>query len=427
MIEVDVTVVRNFLIAILIGALVGIEREKHKATEHPVSFGGLRTFILFAQAGAIGAWLSQHFGSPWVFLTTLALVAVAVITAYVLESRVKPDALGLTTEIAAFTVCLLGGAVMYGYAELAVALAILTSAVLAFKQPLHGMVQKIGTDDLYAGLKLLIATFIVLPLLPAQPIDPWGALNLYKLWLLVILISGLSLVGYIAVRWLGTARGTAITGLSGGLVSSTAVSLGFARQSRTDKDPLAGDMLAAGILLAWMVMFVRVVVMVTIVYPPLVTRLLTPFVIMAIVTALLAGFFYWLGARRKRPVETDESVPVKNPFSLAAASRFGLLFAVVLLVVKLTERYAPAEGLYLVAALAGLTDVDAITLSMTEYARQSAVHSTAVTAIIVAALSNTVVKCGMVLVLGSNALRVRLTAATVAILLAGLLVVGLAS
>src|SRR5512147_374372 len=183
--EVDVFVVRNFLIALLIGALVGIEREKHKVTEHPESFGGLRTFILFAQAGAVGAWLSQHIGTPWVFIATLTAVAAAVVTAYVLESRVKPDALGLTTEISAITVCLLGGAVMYGYAELAVALAILTSAVLTFKQPLHGVVQKLGTDDLYAGLKLLIATFIVLPLLPAQPIDPLQALNPYKLWLLV--------------------------------------------------------------------------------------------------------------------------------------------------------------------------------------------------------------------------------------------------
>jgi len=425
MIEVDVIAVRNFLIAILIGALVGIEREKHKIAEHPASFGGLRTFILFAQAGAIGAWLSQHFGTPWVFLVTLALVAVAVITAYVLESRVKPDALGLTTEIAAFTVCLLGGAVMYGYAELAVALAILTSAVLAFKQPLHGMVKKLGTDDLYAGLKLLIATFIVLPLLPAKPIDPWGALNLYKLWLLVILISGLSLVGYVAVRSLGPARGTAVTGLSGGLVSSTAVSLGFARQSRTDKDPLAGDMLASGILLAWMVMFARVVITVAIVYAPLVPRLLTPFVVMAIVTAVLAGIYYSFGTRRKRPLAKEESFPVKNPFSLAAATRFGLLFATVLLVVKLTERYAPAEGLYLVAALAGLTDVDAITLSMAEYARQSTLHAAAATAITVAALSNTVVKCGMVVVLGSPALRRRLLTATAIILLAGSLMIWL--
>ena len=426
MLEIDAVVVRNFLIALLIGALVGIEREKHKAAEHPATFGGLRTFILFAEAGAIGAWLSQHLGTPWVFIATLTAVTVTVVTAYVLENRVKPDALGLTTEIAALTVCLLGGAVMYGYAELAVALAILTSAVLAFKQPLHGLVQKLGTDDLYAALKLLIATFIVLPLLPAQPIDPLQALNPHKLWLLVILISGLSLVGYVAVRWLGTARGTAITGLSGGLVSSTAVSLSFARQSRTDKDPLAGDTLAAGILIAWMVMFVRVVVTVAIVYPPLVARLLAPFAVLATAAAGLAGVFYWLGTRRARPIEASGEVPVKNPFSLAAAARFGLVFALVLVVVKLTERYAPVEGLYVVAAVAGLTDVDAINLTMAEFARQSGELGTAAAAIALAALSNTLVKCGMVVVLGSRALRRRLLLATTAILAAGLAAIWLA-
>jgi uncharacterized membrane protein (DUF4010 family) len=418
--EIDTVIVRNFLIALLIGALVGIEREKHKVAEHPESFGGLRTFILFAQAGAVGAWLSQHLGTPWVFIATLAAVAVAVVTAYILESRVKPDSLGLTTEISAITVFLLGGVVMYGYPELAVALAILTSAVLTFKQPLHGIVQKLGTDDLYAGLKLLIATFIVLPLLPAEPIDPLQALNPYKLWLLVILISGLSLVGYVAVRWLGPARGAAVTGLSGGLISSTAVSLSFARQSRTDADPLAGDTLAAGILIAWAVMFARVVVTVAIVYAPLVAKVLVPFAAMGIATAILAGLFYWLGTRRKRPVAPSEQVKVKNPFSLAAATRFGLLFALVLLVVKLAERYAPVEGLYVVAAVAGLTDVDVITLSMAEFARDSTDLGTAAAAIAIAALSNTLVKCGMVVALGSRPLRQRLTLATAAILAVGL-------
>jgi uncharacterized membrane protein (DUF4010 family) len=418
--EIDTVIVRNFLIALLIGALVGIEREKHKTAEHPESFGGLRTFILFAQAGAVGAWLSQHLNTPWLFIATVLAVTVAVVTAYVLENRIKPDSLGLTTEIAAITVCLLGGMVMYGYPELAVALGILTSAVLAFKQPLHGVVQKLGTDDLYAGLKLLIATFIVLPLLPTEPIDPLQALNPQKLWLLVILISGLSLVGYVAVRWLGPARGTAVTGLSGGLASSTAMSLSFARQSRIDKDPLAGDMLAAGILIAWTVMFARVVVTVAIVYAPLVAKVLVPFAAMGIATAILAGLFYWLGTRRKRPIAPSEQVKVKNPFSLAAATRFGLLFAVVLLVVKLAERYAPVEGLYVVAAVAGLTDVDAITLSMAEFARDSTDLGTAAAAIAIAALSNTLVKCGMVVALGSRPLRQRLTLATAAILAVGL-------
>jgi uncharacterized membrane protein (DUF4010 family) len=420
MVEVDVTVVRNFLIALLIGALVGIEREKSKGAARAVTFGGLRTFILFAEAGAVAAWLSQHLGTPWVFVATLAAVAVAVITGYVLESRVNPDSLGLTTEIAAITVCLLGGAVMYGFAGLAVALAILTSAVLAFKQPLHGLVQKLGTDDIYAGLKLLIATFIVLPLLPNEPVDPWQALNPYKLWVLVILISALSLVGYVAVRWLGPARGAALTGITGGLVSSTAVSLSFARQSQTERDARSADALAAGILLAWMVMFVRVVIMVAIVSPALVPRVLVPFTTMAVVTALLAGAFYLRGPGARQPAEPAAEVPLKNPFSLAAATRFGLLFAVVLLVVKLSERYVPASGLYVVAAIAGLTDVDAITLSMAEYARANEGYALAAGAIAVAALSNTLVKCGFVVVLGSTPLRRRLLAATLAILAFGL-------
>ena len=422
MLEIDVLVVRNFLIALLIGALVGIEREKFKTLEHPQSFGGLRTFILFAEVGAVSAWLSQHLDTPWLFIIAVLVMAIVIVSGYLLENRIQPDS-GLTTGIAAITVCLLGGAVMYGYAEMAVALGIITTAVLTFKQPLHGVVGKIGTDDLYAGLKLLIATFIVLPLLPTQPIDPWQVLSPYMLWLLVILISGLSLVGYVAVRWLGPARGTVVTGITGALVSSTAISLTFARQSRLDPDPLASDTLAAGILLAWMVMFVRVLVTVAIVYAPLVRDVLVPFAAMGVVAAVLAGIFYWLGAQRRWPVGQSEQVKVKNPFSLMAASRFGLLFALVLAIVKLTERYAPVESLYLVAAVAGLPGVNAITLSMTEYARQGGDLAVAATAIAIAAFCNLLLKWGMVAVLGSRPLRLRLAAATATILAVGLAVV----
>lgn len=420
MTEVDVIVVRNFLIALLIGALVGIEREKTKAAAGEITFGGLRTFILFAQAGAVGAWLSEHYHTPWIFIGSLFAVSGAVITGYVLESRINPDNVGLTTEIAAITVCLLGGAVMAGYPELAVALAILTSSVLAFKQPLHGIVAKLGTDDIYAGLKLLIATFIVLPVLPSAPIDPWDALNPYKLWLLVILISSLSLVGYVAVRWLGSVHGAAVTGIAGGLASSTAVSLSFARQSRTDPSVIAGDALAAGILLAWTVMFARVVLTIAIVNRALVGSVLIPFATMAVAAVLLALFFYRRRLIAHGSAERTAEVPMKNPFSLTAAVQFGLLFAAVLLVVKLTQQYAPAGGLYIVSAVAGLTDVDAITLSMSEYARQGGALATAATAITVAAISNTLVKCGFVAVLGSAPMRRRVLPATATILIFGL-------
>ena len=162
----------------------------------------------------------------------LLIVGAFVVAGYFVTARSSEDGKGLTTEIAAVIVFLLGAMVMFGFEALAIGLGVVTAAVLAYKQPLHGFVEKLGWDDVYAGVRLLIATFIALPLLPNEPIDPWGALNPYKLWLLVILISSLSLVGYVLTRLLGPARGMALTGLVGGLASSTAVTLSFAKEGR---------------------------------------------------------------------------------------------------------------------------------------------------------------------------------------------------
>jgi uncharacterized membrane protein (DUF4010 family) len=198
------------------------------------------------------------------------------------------------------------------------------------------------------------------------------------------------------------------------------VSLSFARLSRGERTAPASDALAAGILLAWMMMFARVVLTVTIVNAALVGRLLVPFAILAAVSAALAGWFYWRSQDGRRPAKAETEVPVKNPFSLTAATRFGLLFAAMLVVVKFTGQYLSTEGLYVVAAIAGFTDVDAITLSMTEYARSARDFQTAAGAIAVAALTNTLAKCGFVLALGSPLLRRRLLAATLVLLAAGL-------
>ncbi len=402
--QTELTILQNFAYALAIGALVGIEREKHKVSNLS-SFGGVRTFMLMALLGAAGAWLGLQLQQPWPELAVLAVVALLVLAAYNRKQREEPQVPGLTTELSAMLVFLLGGAVMHGHAGIAVALAIMTSAILAFKQPLHGLVDKIGNDDLYAGLKLLIATFIVLPLLPDHALDPWQAFNPYKIWLLVILISLLSLVGYIATRLLGPARGTAVAGLAGGLVSSTAVSLSFAKLSQ---QPQGGDnqddALACGILLAWSVMSLRVLLMVGIVYLPLLASLWPAIGAMALVTLALAAYFY----RRAPQLQANSATSVSNPFSLWAASQFGLMFAAVLLVVKLTEHFAPAEGLYLVSAIAGTTDVDAITLSMAQYAQQAGREQLAATALVIAVLSNTLVKTALVCTLGSAGLRQRL-------------------
>jgi len=417
----ELLVIRNFFIALMIGALVGVEREKSKATKREITFGGLRTFILFAEAGAISAWLALQLAVPWLFILTVLAVAGVVTIGYVLESRVNPDSLGLTTELAAITVCLLGGAVMYGYAEIAVALAIVTASVLAFKQPLHGLVEKIGMDDIYAALKLLIASFIVLPILPHGAVDPWGALHPYELWLLVILISSLSLAGYVAVRWLGRARGALVTGLTGGLASSTAVSLAFARESCDEARAPSEDALAAGILVSWSVMFGRIIVAVAVVNADLVSEVLVPCASMAGVAAVAAALLHWRGAGK--PKSQASEVPLKNPFSLWAAMKFGALFAAVLLVVKIVETRFAGQGLYAVAALAGLTDVDAITLSVARSARLGGDAGAAVVAIVIAALANTIAKYGMVAALGSPALRWRLLPATAVVVVMGIMAI----
>ncbi|MCW5622413.1 MAG: MgtC/SapB family protein [Burkholderiales bacterium] len=416
----DVITVRDFAIALLIGALVGIDREKRKREEGHTSIGGLRTFVLMAGIGALTAWLSVEIDAPWIFIAGLLCVSAGVGLGYLVHARAHPDSIGLTTEMAAIVVFLLGGTVLFGYTAIAVGLAIATSAVLAYKQPLHGLVARIGREDMFAVLRLLIATFIVLPLLPDRTIDPWEALNPYKLWLLVILIAGLSLVGYVAARWIGSDRGAAVTGLTGGLVSSTAVTLTFARQSRGAD--AAGDALACGILIAWAVMFLRVIIEVLVVHAPLLRTLWMPFLVMAGAAGVAAGWFYLRSRRRRDGPDgraKDDGVPLSNPFSLTSAAKFAAFFAVVLMLVSLAQRYYADRGLLLVAALAGLTDVDAITLSMADHARGGGEATTAARAIVVASLTNTVVKAGMVAVFAGPRLRLRILSATALILAVG--------
>jgi uncharacterized membrane protein (DUF4010 family) len=397
----DLMLLQQFFIALLIGALIGLEREKKKASAQRASFSGIRTFILLAQMGAVSAWLSQQIAVFWLFPLSLLAIALVIITAYVLENKAQGNALGLTSELAAITVFLLGGAVMYGYAELAVMLAIVTSAVLAFEQPLHGLVARIDQDDLYAGIKLLIASFIVLPLLPNTTIDPWQALNPYKLWLLVILISALSLSGYVAMRLLGPQRGTLLMALTGGIVSSTAVTLSLAKQSHEWPDHTESARLAAGIFVAWLVMVLRVTLMLFVLAPALLNDMWWMLLIFGMAT-LVVAWYWWRQSQRSSA--TAGHLVLTNPFSLWSAIKFGLFFAVVLLLVNVAKLHAPNEAMLLIAALAGATDVDAIALSMMQLAGQGQVRL-ATLALMVAICANSVVKTAMVVLLAAPPLR----------------------
>lgn len=411
--NLDLTTIRDFAIAILIGAMVGIEREKRRGTEQMI--GGLRTFILLAMLGAIGGWLTASYQSYVPLLVVLGVACITVIAGFLMDvgKREEEQQFSLTTELAAVAVTLLGGFATLGQPELAVGLGILTAAVLAYKQPLHGLIEKLGWDDIFAGLRLLIASFIVLPLLPDRALDPWQALNPRQLWLFVVLISALSMVGYVATRWLGPGRGAAATGLSGGLVSSTATTLAFARQSRDVSSPTGVKSLIFGTLLSWAMMFMRVIVVSFAVNPALLPRLSPSMIAMALATLTIGGALHWRDqARAGRTEQPAAELTIATPFSLTQAVKFGLLYAAILLLVKIvSDAWTGGGGLLLVAALAGSTDVDAITLSMSQYARDGGAAAIATAAIVVAAISNTIVKGAMAVAVGSPQYRGKLLGA----------------
>ncbi len=418
----DLSTIQSFFIALLLGALIGVERE-HQANENEKKFGGLRTFTLCALFGALTAWMDGSGGTPIMITAGLiCTIAVLGIAIYIDGIHIK-HVPGLTSEFAAAITYLLGAGVMRGHAGIAVMLAIAMLSLLAFKRSLHRIIRLIGRDDLIAGLKLLVATFIVLPLLPNQTIDRWGALNPFKLWWLVILISTLSLIGYVSVRLMGTRRGTALTGFFGGLVSSTAVTLSFARRSKEESG--LDSILALGILLAWSIMFVRVVIEVAVVKAELLVDLAPP--LMAMFIASVIALIWFLKRSRGKAIHetsgesSDQSkdITFKNPFSLTSAIQFGLLFAAVLLVVKIFQLHTPENWLYMIAALAGTTDVDAITLSLAETANSESSKKIAVLGILIASWSNTIVKCGLVLFLGSRSLGIQLLIASLLIVAMG--------
>ncbi|WP_372052589.1 MgtC/SapB family protein [Tistrella mobilis] len=272
--------------ALAIGALIGFEREKHKADEHLQGALGLRSFIIAALAGAVGALMTRAIDSPWPLVAVLLAVSGVVVASYVVEVSLDPRKSGATTELAAVATTALAALAVLGHRDMAVPLAVACAAALAFKKPLRRVVKGFDKADLLGMMKLLIASFIVLPLLPDRTLDPFDALNPYRLWLLVILITALGLVGYVAVRRFGARTGTLMTAVAGALVSSTAVTLSLARHAAA-VDGNAVRAAAGGILIGWSVMAGRIAVLLVAVNPSLLV-LLWP-VLLALILPAMAG------------------------------------------------------------------------------------------------------------------------------------------
>lgn len=393
----------RFGIALLIGFLVGLQREyDYDTSEKPddKQFAGVRTFSLIGLTGCSAAFLSELFGSPWIFVVVFISLALMVAIAYNLLGR--RGSIGMTTEVAALLTALAGALAYWEQIALAVALGVAITALLSFKLELHGLAARLTRQDILATLKFAIITAIILPVLPHEPLwdqPPFDVLVPYKIWLMVVLISGINFSGYILMKIAGSRRGISLTGLLGGLASSTAVTLSFAQRSRGT--PTLGKPFALAIMLAWTVMFGRVLIEVAVVHAPLLQTLWLP-----ITAAGLLGLGYGLYLYFSPRADDEEDVEVSNPFELGPAVTFGLLYGAVLLVTSAAEQFLGNTGLYLSSIISGLADVDAITLTTAELSRSGSIDAaTATRAIVLAAVSNTSVKGAIVLSTGSAALR----------------------
>jgi uncharacterized membrane protein (DUF4010 family) len=309
---------------------------------------------------------------------------------------------GITTEVTALLAFIVGA--LCGWEQVAVAsvATVVCLLLLTLKDFLHGLARRVELADVQATLQFAVISVIVLPLLPNETFGPppIDVINPYKIWLMVVLIAGLNFLGYLLVKVLGNEHGFIVTGILGGLVSSTAVTLTFSQRSR--REPAMSNAFVLAIVVAWTIMFVRVVVVVGLVNRALSKSLALALGCMA-VTGLLVSLVLW---RRSRTIETGVVAAGANPFELSEAIKFGLLFGIVTVVAKAAEAYLGAAGLYLAGAVAGLTDVDAISLSMANLATSSpqSVKIAAYT-IVIAVISNTLVKTGMAAFMGAPALR----------------------
>ena len=403
----------RFGAALAIGFLVGLQREYAHGGSGKEIFAGERTLALMGLVGCTAAMAADVLASLWPFVGILTVMGGLIMVAYFVGAW--RGGVGLTTEVAAVVTILTGALCYWGYLALAAAIAVATTVLLSLKLETDKFIQHITREDVYATLKFAVITAIVLPVLPNQTFGspPLDVLNPYKIWLMVVFISGISFLGYALVKVVGSRQGIGLTGLLGGLVSSTAVTLSFSQRSQREAE--LAKPFALAITVAWTVMFSRVLVEVAALNMALLGTLWLP-----MAASAAAGLAYCVYLYLSQRTDKEGEVDFSNPFELGPAVKFGLIYVVILLISKAAQTHMGSTGLYLSSIVAGLADVDAITLSVAELSRAGGLDlSTGARAIVLAAMSNTVVKGVIVLTGGSSALRRALWPGLVLMLVAG--------
>lgn len=380
-------------VALGLGLLVGLQRESTSS-----ALAGLRTFPLVTLLGAVCALLSTG-TSGW--LLAAGLVGVAAATAMGNAARLRdpsPDS-GITTEVALLLMYALGAYTVLGERAAAVVLGGTVAVLLHFKAALHGAVRRLGEGDLRAVMQFVLLALVVLPVLPDATFGPYAVFNPREMWLMAVLIVGLSLAGYVALKFFGERAGIVVGGLLGGLISSTATTVSWARLTRGRPDTARAAALV--IVIASTVVYGRVLAEIATVAPAFLPVAARPVLALAAVMAVSAAVL-WLRTRGEAAVSAEG----QQPASLKTAFTFAALYGIVLLAVALVNDRFGARGLYAVSAISGLTDVDAITLSVSRLVGSGQVApDLGARLVVVGVLSNLAFKGAMAALLGDRRLR----------------------
>ena len=375
-------------ISLLLGLLVGMQRE-HAAS----GMAGMRTFPLITVLGTVSAMLAIPLGGWVVAAGMLGIVAVLAV-AHLLKIKQGDPTAGTTTDVAMLLMFAVGAFLVVGPTEVAIAIGGGVAVLLQFKGELHGFVKRLGDEDLKAVMQFVLITCIVLPVLPNQTYGPFNVLNPYEIWLMVVLIVGMSLGGYIAYKFLGRDAGIMLGGVLGGAISSTATTVSYSRQA--GHSPLDTRAATIVVMIASTVVYVRVLIEVAVISREFLKVVAMPIGIMMVLT-LVPALVVWFRVRRQPAMMPEQ----ENPTQLKSAVVFGLMYALVLFALAAAKEHFGGRGLVVVAGLSGLTDMDAITLSAARMARESpAMLAEGWRLIVVAAIANLVFKSGIAGVLG---------------------------
>lgn len=395
---------KALLVSASLGALLGLERQWSGQRNHPKAetVAGARTFALWGVLGTLCAWIDRGH-QPGIFLAGFVGM-VLLVSLFLFRRAVRDRDIGLTTGAVSLATYLLGGLVSYGEVKTAVVVAVSLVVLLASKDWLHRMSRKFTSTDVYQALQFAAVTGIVLPLVPDRPYGPYGAFNPFNIWLMVVLVSGLGFAGYVAVRIFGENRGLAMTGLLGGLASSTATTLAMSRES--SERPALGQVCALAVILACTVMLGRVAVLVGAVSPALLGAA-APWLALMAVPALVFAAWSWRHFRGEETAAgTANPAEAHNPLNLRVAIQFAILYALIVLLVKWAQDVFGGAGLYAASFLSGLTDLDAISLSLAQLQKTGHVPAgEGARALVIAAMANALLKAGMAVTLGSASMR----------------------